>query len=141
MLTILEYFSQSEKISSIDEYVFNKTISSIDEYLLSKTQHPKTYDIENPHDFGCLVEAYHDAWDMLYDKFNDVLIEPDNGDPGLFFITKDDAKENIKPKDMVRIYEVPEKYDTLKKFSEFEEEYIHGEITLEDLKQIRLEDL
>jgi len=116
-------------------------MKTILEYLLSKTRHPKIYDMENPHDFGCLVEAYHDAWDMLYDQFSDVLIDPDNGDPGLFFITKDDAKETIKPKDMVRIYEVPEKYDTLKKFYEFEEGYMKGEITLEDLKQIRLEDL
>lgn len=117
------------------------TMKPLNEYLLSKKQHPKIYDMENPHDFGCLAEAYNDAWDMLYDKFSDVFIDPGNGEPGLFFITKDDAKENIKPKDMVRIYEVPKKYDTLDKFDEFEEEYIQGEITLEDLKQIKLEDL
>ena len=120
----------------------SRYMKPINEFLLnSRTKKVKSYDMENPHEFGCLVEAYHDAWDMLYDQFSDVLIEPDNGDPGLFFITKDDAKENINPNDMVRIYEVPEEYDTLKKFSEFEEDYVNGNITLEDLKQIRFEDL
>ena len=117
-------------------------MKTIKEFLLDRTNNKAiSADMENPHEFGCLVEPYNDAYDMFYEEFKDAMIIPDHDDPVLFFVTKDDAKENIKPNYMVRIYEVPEEYDTLKKFSEFEEGYTQGEITLEDLKQIKLEDL
>ena len=116
------------------------TMKPLNEYLLSKTRRPKSYDMKNPHEFGCLVEAYHDVYDLLYNKFSDAVI-PSPYEPELFFLTKEDVKETIKKDDEVIIYEIPKEYDTLKKFTEFEQAYVDGEIILENLKQIKFEEL
>ena len=133
MKHINEYFSQSEKISSIDEYLLSK-----------RQQKANSIDMENPHEMGCLVEAAGSLVKKLDEYFTKITPKYHTNYyvPELYTLSREDAKECIDPKrDAYCIYEVPEEYDTFEKFEEFIYKYEYGDIKLKDLKEIYYDDL
>ena len=128
MKQIKEYFSQSEKISSIYEYVSRS--ETISEYLLSKNKKivEKYY----------VVLPYMQLYDKLKKMYEDEVICLKSFEYWILPCSKlIDAMNAINPtpsKRMGRIWEVPEKHDDIRLFKkEFEDEKIDPYLELKEI--------
>jgi hypothetical protein len=112
-------------------------MKQINNYILEKLHLNKNLKVDNRDTENLVfVVAYGNVYDQLLSDFADVKVVSKAGDPDGFIIPIDDAKEIYKQyyKQNIIIYKLPEEYEII----DFRDAYKEGEITLEDLKKIKV---